>query len=159
MEIRLYPDPILRIKSSEINKIDKTIKRIIKDMKNTMIIENGIGLAANQVGVAKRLIILDFFEKRVAMLNPKLIKTMGYNESALEGCLSFPELQVNIERSLKIKIAYLDEDGNNQEEILTDIFARAFQHELDHLNGRLIIDYLNPSKQLDYNFDIIKKGE
>ncbi len=154
MKIRIYPDPVLRIKSKEVKEIDSTVKKIIKNMKRTMVKEEGIGLAANQVGITKRIIILDYFDKKVAMINPEIVVMDGQTEEGYEGCLSFPELSVLIERYVKVRIKYINENNEEVEETLTDIHARAFQHELDHLNGKLIIDYMEPHEQLDYNLKL-----
>ncbi len=158
MNIRIYPDPVLRIKSEPVSKLDRTIHRIIKEMKKIMSEEEGIGLAANQVGITKRIMILDFFDRKEALINPDIVSASEEEEEAGEGCLSFPEIAVPIKRPISLRVRYMDEQGIIREENLADIHARAFQHELDHLNGKLIIDYMNSEMKLEYNLKIARNG-
>lgn len=158
MNVRIYPDPVLRISSEKVDKINSTVKRIIKSMKETMIEEEGIGLAANQVGITRKIIVVDFFDSRRALINPEITGYSEEKETAAEGCLSFPELAVPIERAKEVKVKYMDEDGIIREETFSDIHARAMQHEIDHINGKLIIDYLPGEDRLEYNLKIARNG-
>jgi len=157
MNMRYYPDPALRIKSSAIKSIDKYIRRIIREMKDTMILEEGIGLAANQVGITKRIIIVDFLDKKEALINPSIIEYSGEKEKGMEGCLSFPGLQVNIERYKSLTISYINENGAEETRELAGLNSIAIQHEIDHLNGKLIIDYMPPREKLEYNLSVNSK--
>ncbi len=157
MKIRIYPDPILRIKSETILKVTDYYRRLIRDMSKAMSISGGIGLAANQIGVAKRIMLIDFEEEIEFLINPEIISKSeeSYNEE--EGCLSFPELYVLINRPVSLDIKYLDKNNNMKKRTLKDLFARVFMHEFDHLNGKLIIDYMPNEQKLAYNMQINKK--
>lgn len=157
MKIRIYPDPVLRIVSRKVDFRDKEIKSIIKKMKAAMKTEKGVGLAANQVGIAKRIILIDDFNEVIPMLNPEIVFMSETKETDLEGCLSFPEISVPISRSTMLKVKYEDEKGNEWIMEFEGLFARAVQHEIDHINGVLIIDYLSSEEKLDYNMRIAKK--
>lgn len=158
MEIRLYPDPVLRIKSSDVSEINKYIKRIIREMKETMEDDGGIGLAANQVGITEMLMTIDFEDGPQALINPQVISVSEETQTLEEGCLSFPGLNVPVSRPLEVSVQYTDENGYKQSVLFTDLYARVFMHEYDHLNGKLIIDYLNPQEQLMYNMEINKRS-
>ena len=157
MDIRLYPDPVLRIKSSSIDVINDYIKRIIEEMKQTMIEDGGIGLAANQVGITEMIMTIDFENGPQALINPKIIHKSEEEETEEEGCLSFPDLSVPVSRPLEVKVKYTDENGVENTAVFKELYARVFMHENDHLNGKLIIDYLNPQEQLMYNMAINKR--
>lgn len=159
-KIRKYPDPVLRIKSEEIKTFDKTLKNIINAMKEGMLLEEGIGLAANQIGITKRIILIGDEKELFVMVNPVITWFSEEKEKMMEGCLSFNDLNVNILRSKSVKVKYLDENGNLKENIFDGIYARAIQHEVDHINGILIIDYLEPEEKFNYNIKIIEnKGK
>ena len=134
-----YPDPILRKKSESVKKVDKEIKQLIEDMAETMYASRGIGLAAIQIGVVKRVIVVNIGEGLVALVDPEVLKGEGEIQME-EGCLCLPGVMVEVKRSEKIKVKGLNE---KDEEIVIDaegLLARALQHEIDHLNGILIID-------------------
>jgi len=157
MKIRIYPDPVLRIVSHKADAKDKDVKGIIKKMKVVIKKEKGVGLAANQVGVTKRIILIDDFTEVIPMLNPEIIYLSSEKEVDHEGCLSFPEISVAISRHLSLKVKYEDEKGNEWVLELEGLFARAVQHEIDHLNGILLIDYMTPEEKLEYNMRIAKE--
>lgn len=138
-EIRLSDDPILRKKSREITEITDRIKILLEDMVDTMNEEVGVGLAAPQVGVLRRAVVIDIGEGPVKIINPEIIETEGETID-VEGCLSVPGRSGTVERPEWVKIKYLDIDGN--EKILegTGLMARAICHEIDHLEGILYID-------------------
>ncbi|MDD3804272.1 MAG: peptide deformylase [bacterium] len=159
MKIRLYPDPVLRIRSDEVKEGGKTLKNIIKQMLSGMKLEEGIGLAANQIGITQRIIVLDMGETQTVMLNPVLKSASKEKESQFEGCLSFPNLSVAVERSREIDIEFMNTEFKLLTMHLEGINARAFQHELDHLNGVLIIDYAPPEERFNYNIYITKEKE
>lgn len=147
LEIKVYGDPILREKSQPVEKITPEILNIIKDMTETMYAASGVGLAAPQVGVLKRIIIVDGGEEGViALINPKIVDKEG-ESIAEEGCLSLPDIYANVKRSSKVTVEALDLDGEQIEITKEDLIARALQHEIDHLEGVLFIDRIGRTKR------------
>jgi len=141
LEIKTYPDPVLRKKAQDVMKVTDRERRLINDMVETMHANQGIGLAATQVGVAKRISVMDAGDGLLKMINPVILEKKG--ASLLEeGCLSMPARQVEIERAEELSVSFLDEEGKRTTKNLKGLIARAVQHEIDHLNGKLIIDYL-----------------
>jgi len=141
-----YPDPTLRKKSKHVERVDKEIKQLIEDMAETMYASRGIGLAAIQIGVLKRVIVVNIGEGLVALVNPEILEGEGGTQME-EGCLCLPGIMVEVKRSEKIKVKGLNDKG---EEIVIDaegLLARALQHEIDHLNGILIIDKVSRIKR------------
>ena len=151
-KIILVPDEILKKKSEKIEKITIKEKQLADDLFETMYKNNGIGLAAVQVGVLRRMIVIDVSKKDekkkpLCLINP-VIKSFGKDRSTYEeGCLSFPEHFAEIDRPEKIKIEYLDEDNSKKISTFTGFESRIIQHELDHLNGILFVDYLSRLKR------------
>ncbi|HDK26469.1 MAG TPA: peptide deformylase [Candidatus Atribacteria bacterium] len=147
LEIKVYGDPILREKSKPVEKIAPEILNLIKDMTETMYAASGVGLAAPQVGVSKRIIIVDGGEEGViALINPKIVDEEG-EVIAEEGCLSLPGIYANVKRSSKVTVEALDLDGEHIEITKEDLIARALQHEIDHLEGVLFIDRIGRTKR------------
>ena len=145
-EVVIYPDPILKKKSQTVEEVNEGIKQLIKDMMETMYTFRGIGLAAVQIGILKRVIMVDVGEGLIVLINPKIIESEGETQME-EGCLCLPEVMVEIKRNERIKVKGLDEKG---EEIIIDaegLLARALQHEVDHLKGILIIDKVSRVKR------------
>ncbi len=132
-------DPVLRQKCRPVTVINKKIKRLLDNMKETMYAANGVGLAAPQVGISKRIIVVDVGEGFWELLNPEIIFQEG-EEVGVEGCLSIPGVAGEVKRAFKVKVKGLDRSG--QEQIITaeGLGARALQHEIDHLDGVLFID-------------------
>jgi len=146
LQILKYPDPRLKEKAQEVKEITKEIKKLVFDMVETMYAGRGVGLAATQVGVPFRIIIIDVdqLEKEpnpVICINPEIISQEGKTKEE-EGCLSVPGFTAPVERFKKVVVRYLDIDGNTHEIVAEDFFAKAFQHEIDHLNGILFVDRL-----------------
>lgn len=137
--IRTNGDEILRKKSKTVDVINDRIKTLIKDMIETMYEADGVGLAAPQVGILKRVVVIDVGDGPIAMINPEIIKTEGTYVD-VEGCLSVPGEQGEVERPQKVVAKYLDENGKENLVEAEELFARAICHELDHLNGVLFID-------------------
>lgn len=137
--IRTNGDEILRKKSKTVDAINDRIKTLIKDMIETMYDADGVGLAAPQVGILKRIVVIDVGDGPIAMINPEIIKTEGTYVD-VEGCLSVPGEQGEVERPQKVVAKYLDENGKENIVEAEELFARAICHELDHLNGVLFID-------------------
>ncbi len=140
LKIRLYGDPCLRIKSDPIASVGPSERVLIHSLIETMHENKGVGLAAPQVGIGKRLFVIDVGDGPFALINPKIIKQSGKTVME-EGCLSIPGVAVPIERATKIKVEYIDEKNKKVKKNCTDLLARVIQHEHDHLNGRLIVDY------------------
>lgn len=139
-QIRLFGDEILRKKSREVEVVDDKIRQILNDMADTMYnTENGGGLAAPQVGILKRLVVIDMGEGLIKLVNPKIIEQEGTQE-VIEGCLSSPNTWGKLKRPAKVKVQALNENG---EEIIltgTGSLAKCFCHEIDHLDGILFTD-------------------
>lgn len=151
LEIRKYPDEILKKKASEITDIDSNVQKLIDDMIETMYKSNGIGLAAPQVGVSKRLIIVDISPREennslIVMINPQIVSTEGEVLSE-EGCLSLPGFITRLKRSEKIFVKGIDRKGKDIEIETNGLLGRAIQHEIDHLDGILLIDRISPLKR------------
>jgi len=141
--IRKYPDSILREKCKRIEKVGPRERKILAQMAETMYKANGVGLAAPQVGINAQLIVVDVGEGLVKLVNPQVLLRGG--KSILEeGCLSLPGITVKVERAKKVRVQGWDEKGERIEIDGKDLFAHALQHEIDHLQGVLIIDYTAP---------------
>ncbi|NQT95060.1 MAG: peptide deformylase [Candidatus Omnitrophica bacterium] len=141
LEIRKYPDKVLRQRCKEVPNIDGEIRRLFDDMAMTMYAVSGIGLAASQVGIDKRLIVIDVGKGLLKLINPKIIESKG--TSVLEeGCLSVPDLYVKVKRAEEVTVQALNIDGKPELIKADGLLAHVFQQELDHLDGKLIIDYL-----------------
>lgn len=138
--------PILRKKTKNVPKVTKEVLKLIKDMKATVKSAEGLGLAAPQVGESLRVCLVQMNGKMTPLVNPKI--TWMSDELALmeEGCLSLPGINVDVPRAVEIKVTYLDEKGKEQQRHLHDLDARVVQHEVDHLEGVLIVDYLSPKE-------------
>ncbi len=144
-----FPDERLRKKATVIKEVNKKIKRLVDDMTETMYEAKGVGLAATQVNIHLRLIIIDISEDGndpLCLINPEIIEKKGVKESE-EGCLSVPSFFENINRAERIKIKALDRDGQEYELEAQDLLAVCIQHEIDHLEGKLFVDYLSPLKR------------
>lgn len=147
-QVRVDGDPILRKRSKEVTKIDDRLEILIQDMIETMRYENGIGLASPQVGILKRLIVLDIGEEPIVAINPVIENEEGKIED-IEGCLSVPNLRGKVDRPEKIKVSYLNQSGEEVKMNAEGYVARVFCHEIDHLNGILYTDLAN--EVFDYN--------
>jgi len=139
LKIRVYPDPILKKKTSFVAGITDDEKKLFEDMAKTMYVAGGVGLAANQVGVAKQIMVLDVGRGLLKLANPKILKA-SCKKSGEEGCLSFPEISVKIKRPEKVVIEAMNHEGAKVKIEADGLFARALQHEMDHLAGVVIID-------------------
>ncbi len=143
--LRLEGDEILKKKSREVEKIDERILTLIDDMIETMHKYNGVGLAAVQVGILKRIIVIDLYDGNgpIAMINPVIIKTKGEVEVE-EGCLSFPNKFAKVKRPEQVTADFLDLEGNTIRVKAKDLLAQAICHEVDHLNGEVFVDKMIP---------------
>jgi peptide deformylase len=153
-EICTYPDPVLRNKTSRVERIDSALDRLIEDMVETMHAAPGVGLAANQVGVSLQLAVIDLSSREdeeqrhplLVIINPELIVMEG---SVLEeeGCLSIPDYAEKVRRAARVKIRAQDRTGKQFELEAEGLMAKALQHEIDHLNGLLFVDRLSSLKK------------
>ncbi len=146
------PDPRLQAVSTDVEKVDGEIRKLVDDMTESMYAADGIGLAAVQIGVAKRVIVIDLDQKEgaknpIAYINPKIVWASDEVAVFEEGCLSVPEIWDDVERPAKIKCEYLDRDGNKHTLEADGLLATCLQHEMDHLNGVLFIDHLSRLKR------------
>ena len=150
LPILRYPDPRLHTVAKPVGQIDARICQLIDDMLLTMYDANGIGLAATQVDVHERLVIIDVSEERDAplvLINPEITWASPTKEKADEGCLSVPEIYDGVERSIAVKVRALDAEGNSREIEAEGLLAVCVQHELDHLVGKVFVEYLSPLKR------------
>jgi peptide deformylase len=146
------PDPRLQAVSTDVETVDGEIRKLVDDMAESMYAAEGIGLAAVQIGVPKRVIVIDLDQKEGkqnprAYINPKILWASEEMAVFEEGCLSVPEVWDDVERPARIKAEYLDRDGNKQVLEADGLLATCLQHEMDHLNGVLFIDHLSRLKR------------
>lgn len=150
MNVLRYPDERLRTKATPVEQVDEALRTIIDDMFETMYDSQGVGLAATQVDVHKRLFIADCGGEEepepLVFINPEIIAQDGHFENE-EGCLSFPGIYANVERAETVKVQALDRNGELFEIETDGLLAICIQHEIDHLNGKLFVDYLSPLKR------------
>lgn len=154
-QIRIEGDPLLRKVSRPVKEVNARIKALLDDMLETMYDDNGVGLAAPQVGILRRLIVLDAGKGPFKMVNPKIIKESEETQIDVEGCLSVPNLNGTVIRPQTICVRYLDENGESKMVEASGLFARVILHEVDHLDGILfrdridrIIDMENPTDEM-----------
>ena len=142
LQLHLLGSPVLRQHSEIVPSVDEDVRRLIADMFETMDAAKGIGLAANQVGVARRVAVVDVDDDRFVMVNPRIVETEG-RASAEEGCLSIPEIYADVTRPDRVVVEALDAEGRPYRKEATGLKARAIQHEIDHLDGILFLDHLS----------------
>lgn len=157
LKVLTVPDSILKQKAREVETVDDSVRAIMNDMLATLYKDKGVGLAANQVGVLKRIMVIDVGEDDdiqrpegfypLFIANPVITSYSSEPVEAEEGCLSVPDQRINIARAYAIELDYLDYNNDNKSMLMEGWLARVVQHELDHLNGKVIIDYLSPVKK------------
>lgn len=147
-DIRLDSDPILRKKSREIENIDSRILELLDDLADTMYVADGVGIAAPQIGVLRRAIVVDIGEGPIKMINPNIVLEEG-SEIKPEGCLSVPGYTGLVERPFKVNVEYIDENGTEIFLEAEELLARAICHEIDHLNGILYTDKATEIQKLE----------
>lgn len=151
--ILIHPDPRLKKVCSPVADLTDALRTLADDMLETMYEAPGIGLAAPQVGVLERLIVLDCIKEEgvaprpMAMFNPEVLASSEETNVYDEGCLSIPEQYAEVTRPAEVEVAWIDRDGNPQSETFDGLWATCVQHEIDHLNGKLFIDYLKPLRR------------
>jgi peptide deformylase len=152
LEILKEPDPILRQKSTPVKKVDREIKKLMNNMLDTMYAAPGIGLAAVQVGILKRVVVIDISKEAnknepICLVNPEIIWKSDILEKKQEGCLSIPDYFADIKRPNACNVQYIDEHGKEKLLKAEGLLATCIQHEIDHCNGILFIDYLSKLKK------------
>jgi peptide deformylase len=146
LRLHVLGSPVLRQHSADVKVVNDDVRRLIEDMLETMDAAKGIGLAANQVGVARRVAVVDVDGDRFAMIDPRIVETEG-RATAEEGCLSIPDVYADVTRPDRVVIEALDADGNLYRKDASGLKARAIQHEIDHLDGILFLDHLSLIKR------------
>ena len=144
--LRIYPDPVLRRTALPVEEVTKSARRFLRGMARMMYYREGIGMAATQIGLRRRMIVADIGEGLLSLINPEILDRRG-ESSMLEGCLSLPEVGVHVPRSESIVVHGLDSKGRELTQTISGLMARVIQHEIDHLDGVLIIDY-GPAEQI-----------
>jgi peptide deformylase len=150
LEVRILGDPILRQRSQEVRELTPELRQLISDMFDTMYAEEGVGLAAPQVGVAQRIIVVDMQDKETegfALINPVVLEASEKRERGEEGCLSIPQLKDVVERPYSVVVEGQTVEGETRRIEAEGLLARILQHEVDHLDGILFIDRLSPLKR------------
>ncbi len=146
LDIRVLGDPILRQATTPVSRITDDLRRLVADMFDTMHHARGIGLAAPQVGRSERLAIVQVDDQRLVLINPEVIERDGKAKGE-EGCLSIPDIYADVERPKTVTVRALDEHFAPYEVEAADLLARCIQHEIDHLDGKLFLDYLSVLKR------------
>jgi peptide deformylase len=152
-EIKILGDPVLREPSEEVTELDEEVRILVEDMLETMYLAEGIGLAAPQVGISRRVIVVDVRDEEeggmgpVALINPRVVEFSRKKEKAPEGCLSIPGMEEVVERPDTVTVEGLDPDGDQVTLTVSGLPSRALQHEIDHLDGVLFIDRISPLKR------------
>ena len=151
LKILIFPDPRLRTVAKTVELVDNSIKKLAQDMLETMYQGSGIGLAATQVNVHKRVIVLDVSESKdepLILINPEIIKIIDPNKKIFsEGCLSVPGFYEELKRPSSVEISYLDIDGKRNLLLANDLLAVVIQHEMDHLDGKMMVDFISNIKR------------
>ena len=149
-QLHLLGSPVLRQRSTPVATVDDAVRRLVDDLFETMHTAKGVGLAANQVGIARRVAVVDVGEDGpppLVLINPRIAQASDVMEAAEEGCLSIPDIYGDVERHLGVTIEALDRDGRLYKVELSGFKARAAQHEIDHLDGVLFLDHLSAVKR------------
>lgn len=139
-----YGDEVLRRRAEDVLEVNEEIRALIERMYATMEESRGLGLAAPQIGVSKRVFVYDVGEGKHAVINPRIVKRSG-EEYSVEGCLSIPGLQGEVPRALRVTLTGLDESGRKIRIRAEGLLARVFQHEIDHLDGKMFVDRADPA--------------
>jgi len=144
--IRTGRDPVLKQKAKPVEKINRAVEKLLDDMTQTMYDAEGIGLAANQIGILKRLVVCDVGNGLLQMINPEIVWASEEKDTTYEACLSLPGLRGMVPRHSNIRFRYINRDGEEHTVEADQLFARCIQHEIDHLDGILFTDYLQPDE-------------
>ena len=147
LDIRVLGDPILRKETTPVSEITDDIRKLIADMFETMYASEGIGLAAPQVGRSERITVVDVDGARYALINPEILEQSSGTDKSEEGCLSIPNIYGDVTRPATVTVRAMNENGEMHEITASELLGRCLQHEIDHLDGRLFIDYLSVLKR------------
>jgi peptide deformylase len=150
LPILRYPDPRLHTIAQPVKEVDARIRKLIEDMLHTMYEANGIGLAATQVNAHERLVVIDVSDDRnepIVLINPELLWSSPERQKADEGCLSVPDIYDGVERSVAVRVRALNDQGVSREIEADGLLAVCIQHEMDHLMGKVFVEYLSPLKR------------
>jgi peptide deformylase len=147
LEIKTYPDPCLKIRTKPVEKFDDDFRELLCSMVDMMYVGQGIGLAATQVGLGLNLLVMDPGDGLLNVVNPEIIEASKKRDTMEEGCLSLPGVTVSVARPESVKVRAQDENGDFFIRKFEGLAAKVVQHEMDHLEGRLLIDYLDPIRR------------
>ncbi len=150
LKLHVLGSPVLRQKAAPVAAVDDDVRRLVDDLFETMRAAKGVGLAANQVGIARRVAVVDVGEESpppLVLINPRILTASPETETAEEGCLSIPEIFGDVERAREVEVEALDRDGRPYRVAISGYKARAVQHEIDHLDGVLFLDHLSAVKR------------
>ena len=159
LPILCYPDPRLHKVAQPVAQVDARIQTLVKDMLETMYDAQGIGLAATQIDVHERVVVIDVSEERnepLVLINPEITWASEEKQLGEEGCLSVPGIYDGVERSTSVKVKALDENGNSREIAAEGMLAICMQHEMDHLLGKVFVEYLSPLKRNRIKTKLVK---
>ena len=160
LPILCYPDPRLHKVAKPVERVDERIQTLVKDMLETMYEAKGIGLAATQVDVHERVIVIDVSEERnqpMVLINPEIVWASEEKQLGDEGCLSVPGIYDGVERSVAVRLRALDADGASREIEAEGLLAICMQHEMDHLQGKVFVEYLSPLKKNRIKTKLLKQ--
>ncbi|MDR2180341.1 MAG: peptide deformylase [Synergistaceae bacterium] len=146
LKIRIYPDPVLKMPATPVERFDSELSSFIDEMRRAMALREGVGLAAPQVGVSKKIAIIDYHDVFYVLINPRLLEQEGEQEGE-EGCLSFPGIYAAVKRPARVQVSAQDVTGVDRVYDVEGFTARAFLHEMDHLEGKLFIEHLSTLKR------------
>ena len=150
LPILVYPDPKLHTMACAVDAVDDAVRTLVGDMFDTMYEANGVGLAATQVDVHQRVVVMDVSEtrdQRMVLINPEIEWLSEERQTRDEGCLSVPGMYDGVERAIQVRVRALDENGNSRVIDADGLLAVCIQHEIDHLNGKVFVEYLSPLKR------------
>ena len=159
LSILCYPDSRLHKVAQPVAQVDERIQTLVKDMLETMYDAQGIGLAATQIDVHERVVVIDVSEERnepLVLINPEITWASEEKQLGEEGCLSVPGIYDGVERSTSVKVKALDENGNSREIAAEGLLAICMQHEMDHLLGKVFVEYLSPLKRNRIKTKLVK---
>jgi len=157
LDIRVFPEPSLRTPAREVATFDRELEVFIRDLWETMLAFDGVGLAATQVGVGLSVCVISWKENRLILVNPRIVLEEG-EQVGDEGCLSFPGIFEKVRRPMKVRVEAQDEKGKPLSIEAEGFLARALCHEIDHLEGRLLIDHLSPLKREIVRKKLLKRA-
>ena len=156
--ICVYPDPILREPTEEITSFDEVLADLVEDMWETMHVSDGVGLAGPQVGMPKKIAVIEYNGEKFVLINPVIVEKEG-SKTVEEGCLSFPGIYEKVDSPEKIKVRWQNGKGEYEEKEIDGFLACVFSHEIDHLNGKLLIDRVSPLKRQFLKKKIAKQAK